>query len=78
MSLKIDYKFLQQFSAHVYGTLWMPLSVLKCIKAIQWYVTPKLVPPKIGPAGLILAKKFAIIGPYGPRLLPKSVQPDQF
>ena len=41
-------------------------------------VTPKLVPPKIGLAGLILAEKPAKIGPSGPLLLPKLVQPDRF
>ena len=41
-------------------------------------VTPKSVPPKIGPAGPILAENFAKISPPGPLLLPKSVQPDQF
>ena len=41
-------------------------------------VTPKSVPPKIGPAGPILAKKPAKSGPPGPLLLPKSVRPDQF
>ena len=35
---------------------------------------PKSVPPKIGPAGLILAEKPpAKIGPPGPLLLPKMV-----
>ena len=34
-------------------------------------VTPKSVPPKIGPAGPILAENFAKIGPPGPLLLPK-------
>jgi len=47
-----------------------------------WPVTPKSVPPKIGPAGPILAEKPAKIGPAGPILaakigppLPKSVPP---
>ena len=44
----------------------------------DWPVTPKSVPPKVGPAGPILAEKFAKIGPPGPLLLPKSVRPDQF
>ena len=39
-------------------------------------VTPKSVPPKIGPAGLILAEKSAKTGPPGPLLLPKLVRPD--
>ena len=37
----------------------------------QWLVTPKSVPPKIGPAGLILAEKPAKTDPPGPLLLPK-------
>ena len=41
-------------------------------------VTPKSVPPKIGPAGLILAEKSAKTGPPGPLLLPKLVRPDRF
>ena len=35
-------------------------------------------PPKIGPAGLILAGKPAKIGPPGPLLLPKLIRPDLF
>ena len=41
-------------------------------------VTPKSVPPKIGPAGPILAEKPAKTVPPGPLLLPKLVRPDQF
>ena len=41
-------------------------------------VTPKSVPPKIGPAGLILAGKSAKTGPNGPLLLPNLVRPDRF
>ena len=41
-------------------------------------VTPKSVPPKIGPAIPILAEKFAKIGPPRSLLLPKVVRPDQF
>ena len=43
-----------------------------------WPVTPKSVPPKIGPAGLILAEKSVKTGPPGPLLLPKLVRPDRF
>ena len=45
---------------------------------VYWIVTPKSVPPKVGPAGPILAKKPAKSGPPGPLLLPKSVRSDQF
>ena len=41
-------------------------------------VMPKSVPPKVGPAGAILAENFAKIGPPGPLLLPKLVRPDRF
>ena len=47
-------------------------------KILVGAVTPKSVPPKIGPAGPILAEKPAKTGPPGPLLLPKSVRPDRF
>ena len=50
-----------------------------CVKySIYSTVTPKSVPPKIGPAGPILAKKPAKSGPPDHFLLPKSVRLDQF
>ena len=49
-----------------------------CRNAFGWPVTPKSVPPKIGPAGLILAEKPAKTGPPGPLLLPKLVRLDRF
>ena len=45
---------------------------------INRIVMSKSVPPRVGPAGPILAEKFAKIGPPGPLLLPKWVRPDQF
>ena len=50
--------------------LWLP--------KVERPVTPKSFPPKIGPAGLILAEKPAKTGPPGPLLLPKLVWPDRF
>ena len=47
------------------------------IKVFGRTVTPKSVPPKIGPAGPILAEKPAKTGLPGPLLLPKSVPPCQ-
>ena len=38
----------------------------------------KIGPPKIGPAGPILAENIAKIGPPGPLVLPKLVWLDQF
>jgi len=57
--------------------LW-PLVPPPVVISLLWLVTPKSVPPKIGPAGLILAEKPAKTGPPDQFLPPKSVRPDQF
>ena len=47
----------------------------KFTKRYRGPVTPKSVPPKVGPAGRILAEKFAKIGPPGPILAAKTGPP---